>query len=240
MTNLFLLIIPLVGGYLFLSILNLTKYKIIRTAGYRLFFLSAFVGIVLLIIAKIIIKFLLTFNIMNLIISIISEWTIPTGLELESMTALFVGVGLSFLLNLILRIRFGKHEFAKVAAKDRGESLHLMIYEAIENKQPIELTMQNEKVYIGLVSITGDFFNECVIVTPYFSGYRDEKTNDLVITNNYKGVLTEMRNKENSSMIEIEHSDLNVTLKMSDVATAQIFYPEVYIELERLSRRSIT
>ena len=53
------------------------------------------------------------------------------------------------------------------------------------------------------------------------------------------GVLTEMRNGENSSMIEIEHSDLNVTLKMSDVATAQVFYPEVYVELERFSRKSM-
>ena len=96
-----------------------------------------------------------------------------------------------------------------------------------------------QKVYIGLVSITGDFVNEFVIVTPYFSGYREEKTKVLVITNNYQNVLVEMKKKENSSKIEIERSNLNVTLKMSDIVTAKIFYPEVYVEFERLNRRSI-
>ena len=90
-----------------------------------------------------------------------------------------------------------------------------------------------------MVSITGDFVNEFVIVPPYFSGYWEEKTKVLVITNNYQNVLVEMKKKENSSKIEIERSNLNVTLKMSDVATAKVFYPEVYVELERLNRRSI-
>ena len=235
MTNLFFLIMPLVGGYLFLSTWNVTRYKTIRIAGYSLFFLSAFVGIVLLVIAKFLVKFLLLFNYSNLMISFISDWFIPTRFDLESMMALVVGIGFPFLFNLFS----DKHKFAKIAAKDRGDSLHLMIYKAIENEQPIELMMQNGKVYIGLVMITGDLFNEYVIVTPYFSGYRDEKTNELVITNNYRDAQKEMTKKENSSRIEIEHPDLNVTLKMNDVATAQVFYPEIYAELEKLSMKSM-
>ena len=218
---------PLVGGYLFLSTWNFTKYKAYRATGYRLFFQSAFVGFLLLIVAKLIVKILLFCSSMYLIM--ISEWIIPTGFNLESMAALIIGVMFPYLLNPF----FSKRKFARVAAKDRGDSLHLMIYQAIENDQPIELTMQNGKVYIGLVSITGGFVNECAIVTPYFSGYREEKTNVLVITNNYQDVLAEMM----KSGIKIKRSDLNVTLNMSDVATAKVFHPEVYVELEKLSRR---
>ena len=180
-----------------------------------------------------------SFDSINSIFLLISEWIIPTGLDLEGIAALIVGIGFPYLSNFLLNFFCDKHEFARAAAKDRGESLHLTIYEAIDNKQPIELTMQNNKVYIGLVSITGDFVNEFVIVTPYFSGYREEKTKVLVITNNYQNVLVEMKKKENSSKIKIERSNLNVTLKMSDIVTAKVFYPEVYVEFERLNRRSI-
>ena len=239
MTNFFLLIMPLVGGYLFLSILILTKYKVIKADGYRLFFLSAFVGIALLVIAKILIKFLLLFSHADLKISFISEWLIPTKFDLESMAALVLGIVLAYFLNAILKPIFDKHEFVKTAAKDRGELLHLMIYVATEGHKPIELTMQNDKVYIGLVSIVGELFNECVIVTPYFGGYRDKETNNMVIINNYIDVLKEI-NEKKLSKIKIEQPDLNIVLKMSDVAAAQVFYPEVYTELKKLGKRSIT
>ena len=239
MTNFFLLIMPLVGGYLFLSILKTTKYKLIKTDGYRLFFLSAFVGIVLLVITKVLIKCLLLFSHVNLKSSFISEWLIPTRFDLESMAALVLGIGLASFSNIILKLFFDKHEFAKAAAKDRGELLHLMIYFATESQKPIELTMQNDKVYVGLVSIKGELFNECVVVTPYFSGYRDKKTNNLVIINNYIDVLKEVREKKSLAEIKIELPDLNIILKMSDVAAAQVFYPEVYTELKKLGNRSI-
>ena len=222
MANLFLLIMPLVGGYLFLSSWNVTKYRANRIAGYRLFFQSAFVGIILLIIAKPLANSLLILDSVNSI----SKWIIPTGFNLESTIAFSIGLVFPHFLNLF----FGRQKFARIMAKDQGDSLHLMIYKAIDNDQPIELTLQNRKVYIGLVSIAGDFVNENIIVTPYYSGYRDKETKVLIITNNYQDVLEEMKRKKVLQKIGIQRSNLNVTVRMRDVATARVFYPEVYAE----------
>lgn len=231
MTNLFLLIMPLVGGYLFLSYWNVTRYNASRITGYRLFFQSAFVGIILLIFAKPLANILLLFNSIN----DISEWITPTGFNLESTVAFSMGLVLPHFLNIF----FDRQKFARIMAKNQGDSLHLMIYKAIDNRKPIELTMRNRKVYIGLVSIAGDFVNENIIVTPYYSGYRDKETRALIITSNYQDVLAEMKKKEILQKIGIERSDLNVTVRMNDVATAREYYPEVYFEFEKLSMAQV-
>ena len=92
MTNLVLMIMPLVGGYWFLSNCNRTKYMAYGYTGYRLFFGSAFFGIVFLICAKLILSTMSAISTINYITGCISEWLIPTGFNLESTLAMIIGI----------------------------------------------------------------------------------------------------------------------------------------------------
>ena len=73
---------------------------------------------------------------------------------------------------------------------------------------------------------------------PLAIGYRDEKTKDLVIKLDYSNIMIGIGEKTVFSETGINHSNLSITLKMSDVSAAQYFYPEVYAEFERLGRKS--
>ncbi len=237
MTNLVLMIMPLVGGYWFLSNYNRTKYMAYSYTGYRLFLGSAFFGIIFLICAKFIISALLLTN----LIDFISEWFIPTGFNFESALAMIIGIGSPYLLNFNIykekRVNYNQ-KWAKRAAENRGHFLQIRIFEANSKGQLIELAMQNGEVYIGYVRILGRLDNEYISLNPCFSGYRDEKTKDLIIMRDYLKVVFGSEEKKGNLESRINHSNLSVTLKMSDVSTAQLFYPEVYAEFERLRKRS--
>lgn len=225
MTNLILMIMPLVGGYWFLSNCNRTRYMAYGYTGYRLFLGSAFFGIVFLFCAKLIISVILLTNLTDYIIECISEWFIPTGFNFESTLAMIIGIGSPYLLNL----RKDKQKWAKRAAENRGHFLQIRIFEANSKGQAIELAMQNGEVYIGYVRILGRLDNEYINLSPCFSGYRDERTKDLVITRDYLEIV--FGNNEKREALE-NRIDLSVTLKMSEIATARIFYPEVHAEFE--------
>ena len=168
------------------------------------------------------------------IVICVSEWLIPTGFNLESTLAMIIGIASPYALNRL----FDRHKWANRAAIDRGDVLHARIYEANSNKQTIELTMQNRDVYIGFISKLESLGSDFVDLIPLASGYRDEKTKDLVIKRDYTNIMIGMEEKTIISRIGINHSNLSVTLKMSDVSSAQLFYPEVYAEFERLRGRS--
>ena len=113
--------------------------------------------------------------------------------------------------------------------------MYVRIREAIEKKRLIELTMQNGKVYIGYVTIAGDLDNECVNLIPYANGYRDEKTKTLVIENDYLETVALLEGVDFFPKFGVNPSELSVTLKLGDVATARTFYPKIYAEYKRLT-----
>ena len=98
--------------------------------------------------------------------------------------------------------------------------------------------MQNGDVYIGFISKLEGLDIDFVDLISLASGYRDEKTKDLVIKRDYSNIMIGIGEKTIFSEIGINHSNLSITLKMSDISAAQYFYPEVYAEFERLRRRS--
>ena len=63
-----------------------------------------------------------------------------------------------------------------------------------------------------------------VAVVPMFSGYRDENTQDLVITLDYFPVI-DMYLEEKPSLTE---EDFRVVLPMSEIVSARLFYEDVY------------
>ena len=89
--NLALMLLPLIGGYVFLSSCNITRFKTIFYSGYRLFFKSAFWGIILLVSATFILSTITELvTVENTVIEFITaknieKFVVPVGLKLESI-----------------------------------------------------------------------------------------------------------------------------------------------------------
>ena len=215
-----ILLLPAVGGYWFLTHFNFTRFQAVRESGYHVLFRSAVVGIVLYLTAE----------------GIAKTWracwptTIIDSLDKHSpepfTTEVMLSLALALILPYLLNVMYPRRKGAKRAASNAGEHIELLIIESIEGKTPIEITLRNRKVYIGLAGDTGVGGNPDgdVAIVPMFSGYRDENTQYLEITLDYFPVI-DMYLEEKPSLTE---EDFRVVLPMSEIVSARLFYEDVY------------
>lgn len=70
--------------------------------------------------------------------------------------------------------------------KNQSAVLHL-IAEAIEQQRLLRVSLKSRKIYIGIVP--SEHFErldlECIVLIPYFSGYRDKDTLKITLVDNY-------------------------------------------------------
>ena len=208
--NLTLMLLPLIGGYVFLTSCNFTKFKTIFYSGYRLFFKSAFWGMILLVSATFILSTITELvTVENTIIEFmtakrIEKFVVPTGLKLEGILAMMLGLVLLRILNYFYNADLCR----KNAAEDRGDQLFLTVSESLVNVELIELTMANNEVYIGFPQ--GIKLNdEYIKIAPHFSGYRDSETKDLKITSKYYEIP--------------QRRNIYISVKVKDVISVRIF-----------------
>lgn len=211
--NLTLLLMPLIGGYVFLSCWNFTKFEASFYSGYRLFFTSALMGMILLILAKLI----LTVIVELMLVDYVRKFIVPTEFSLESTLSMVLGIVFPPFLNCIWHAE--THSIR--TAKNRGNQLFLTVAESILDFELIELSIANGKVYIGL-PVGMRLEDEYVKIDPHFSGYRDAETNVLTITSWYK---------TNDYGVS-QDGKLYVSIKAEEIISVRIFYPEVFFNLD--------
>ena len=221
-----LLLIPSLGGYLFLQYANFTRFEIYRLSGYHLLFRSALAGIPLALVGHII-----AISVNLLVPQLRSYWYthVPVDYGDSAILSLLLAVAIPSVINWFYR----KEKAAKRTANNYGDLIELMITRAFEQIKLIELSLKNRKSYIGFVlwrSITKRGQSDVTLV-PVVSGYRSEDTIKLYITTNYAPIIYEGI-KEKPKKIS-KFRDFNVVIPRSEVASARIFDPEVYRRFER-------
>ncbi len=176
------LFLPLVGGFLFYSQWNRTKYNSTRSDGQRLVLESALWGVCLLIVSYTVVRILLIF-----LPSIHSWWRIivvypgigaPAG-------AMLLGLILPHILNL----------FWQEAAENRrsyrsfSDYFGSLLFQAQLEDRPTAIDLRNGKVYVGKVI-------ECnspgkhdgggsILIQPLLSGFRSRLRHELILTTDY-------------------------------------------------------
>ena len=169
---------------------------------------------VLLISAKIILFTLTNF----MIVEYIEKIVVPTGLNLKSVLAMMLGVVAPHFLN----IKSNADLNSKQEALNRGNQLFLTIRESLLNVELVELSMTNGKVYIGF-PVGMDLGDEYVKINPYASGYRDVETKILIITFKYEAI----------DYMSLHEKELFVSVKVDEIISVKIFYPEIHSETEK-------
>lgn len=181
-----LLLIPLLGGFIFVRYWNRTRYHAIRAEKERLLFLASIAGFIALIFAFLISSIAGAFfpcSPEHLCIPVWWRIHVPFEYSGIAFSAFCISALLWFPLNLIWD-RGG--EVNRVIQED-ADPLEILLKRAQDRNMTVSLTMKNGKVYVGFVTHT---FNPAsptrsISIYPTKSGYRDETTKEVVFTINY-------------------------------------------------------
>lgn len=99
-----------------------------------------------------------------------------------------------------------------------------MIAESIEDQKLIEISLRNRKSYIGFGIVSSietiDKDEADIELLPTASGYRDESTQELILTDNYAEVLEEHPYDN--------YDDFRIVIPMSEIVSARVFDPDAF------------
>lgn len=188
-----LLLLPLIGGYFFISQFYVTAFYAARHTRERLIFISALAGTFLLIAARIIVLFI--------------AWATP-GLAAfwkqlapfdyggTAFGALALGLALPFVLN---RYYPREKAYRRVVRKLDANALERLFLDAQDRDQMVILNLDSGKIYVGLIQWTPpnpgseDSF---IRILPVLSGYRKDETHEVEFTTSYASVIHQTVHRE--------------------------------------------
>ena len=212
------LLLPILGGYWFLTVFYHTRYKAVRDTGYHLFFKSAITGSVLFVMA-----FLIVNSTGSFLTSFQELVQVPDKRLATSVLSALLGGILPFILNLAC----DREKAARKAAWDRGDRLELLMARSFEEATQLEISLRNNKCYIGYVVQSPFAIHGTVDVEilPTASGYRDQVTRELRLTTDY---FRDFLVSENSPPENLRFEDFIIVIPMSEVISARVFSLEMY------------
>jgi hypothetical protein len=222
------LLLPLLGGYLFLTHWNYTRFNTKRHSGERLIFHSAAAGVFLLI---------LSFLVVQLIIDdrpdLYSAWRerVPFAYTGTSFGAFLLGAFAWWPLN---KLFFPLAVAQRRVIAEWGDYLEELLERALRETYQVALTTRNGKVYVGLVLTNVDpaYDRRYIRLLPLSSGYRDKDTQTVNFTTDYSRVYAEML--ESESLLDDERaSEFEIVLPVSEIVSANLFNPDAYVRFEQ-------
>jgi hypothetical protein len=213
-----LLLLPLLGGFLFFHISHYFRFSAQRLDGYRLLFQTAIAGTGLAILARcinIVFEFFLGANIIDY------AWAffVPLHAPFSGTSALSLVLGP--VTALIWNLFIGKKEAKEIEIRRHGNAFIQLLLRAQQRKQLVSITLDNRKWYVGWVTEAPNLDPQELYfrVLPYRSGYRDHDSLKTVYTTFYERALSDTT---------FDPEDLIITLPLKDVKTANLFDEDLY------------
>ena len=225
-----LLLLPLLGGYVFVTHWHNTKFQALRSQGYHLLFKSALWGFV----------FLLASYLLTRILSYLCPpstqiwtWLVPFPYSGTSICSLLLRLTLWAPLNW-----FSTRDDAVAKAIDeRGDPLELLLRNALADL--VLVTLRSGKVYIGWITSNFNpaYETKSILLLPAHSGHRDKDTLEVEFTTDYLSVYERYKElvikdrrtlEEESELSVLEPVDFEIAIPISEVVSVSQFNPEVY------------
>lgn len=236
-----LFIIPIITGYFILTNSSLLKYNSQRLTRARILFESILIGLLSVGIGFILRGFL------DLISPKITFWFyntlefIPFKQPAYFWTLIFsclLSVALFVILEICVLKFYSKDDAIIWAVNKNGDELETLVKDSALNGQTIQITLKNDKVYIGFCEETPiPQKTNYLKISPILSGYRDKETKKLVPTTDYFQVvqdfMDEIKVKEG---VELEEITLNtdIVIKQDEIITASIYEQEIFDKFNKL------
>jgi hypothetical protein len=213
-----LLLLPLLGGFAFLHLAHLFRFKAQRWDGYRLVLASACVGVILLLLGRCMV---LLFG----LIPKVGPWAgdvwhyiVPFAHSDTCAWAFVLGPGLAMLgVNRMYGIEEAKNK--QIEEDKRADAFTRLLHVGARDNRLISVTLESRKWYVGFVAEAPNLNPEekYFRLLPMMSGYRNKDTLETFRTVFYQDVLE-----------AVDSSDFVITMAIVDVKTANFFDPDVY------------
>lgn len=200
-----LLILPLIGGFIFVSKFYITKYVTLRSDGYRLIFYASLAGAIFLFISALLVYLL---GEVWFFPCLYKHWVeiVPIPHSNEAALALLLGSALWYPLNKLSAYIQCMSEAASIdrAIKNRSDPLEIMLRAALGSRLLLSVTISNRKVYIGYLksNFNPAYPMESIKLFLCYSGHRDPQTNKLTIDVNYENTHRDFKSKFNFLFME--------------------------------------
>jgi hypothetical protein len=249
MDTVLLFALPLVGGLIFCSVWNFTRWRVAREEGHRLYFRAVFYGAILFVVVATIRHQLESrfpwYSAMEAAVkeSIKPMAKDPNGaatvadLTVTCFLAMLAGWPLAFLLNFGFRKKF----WLRRAIKE--DDFEAFLLDAADRELPIAATMDDRKVYVGYVVAGFDpaIGRKCILLLPLMSGYRHQETHTVNFTTFYTdlyGVVSVAGSAKQSKALPapLEHliaEDFITVLPADRIASCRLFDVQAYLEFQK-------
>ena len=211
------LLLPLLGGYIFISYWNRTRFDAKRYSGERLLLHSALAGIVFLVAS------------FALVSTVATGWPVayershrlvPFEHSGTSLGALLLGTTIWWPLNWFS----SRPKEIKRTIEAWNDYLELLLHQALEETRHVAVTLKNGKVYIGFVvrSFDPSYDRKYIVVLPTISGYRDSEKHSLTLTTDYTAVYQQLI-EEDESRLTRGVDDFQIVVPVSEILSANLF-----------------
>ncbi len=223
-------LIPLLCGYWFLTHCNTTKFLSLRQSGYHLLFRSAVYGTGIWVAAYILIRIGETAQFAE---HMFSAW--EKLVPIEQAPLITAGIIIATFLPVAINFFYEERKAAMQAARRNGDFTAILIDESIEKSLPVEITLQTGKSYVGYIaesklSVGSDID---LVLIAIASGYRKAKSQELVLTTHYAGIIGDQPKGLN---------DFRVVIRASELVSMRLFDFQIYHQFQQAeeSRRNAT
>lgn len=217
-----MLLLPLLGGYIFVRFWNYTRIHVLRSDKDRLIIRASLAGLSALILAYAggIIGTIL-FPCQNYSFCIAAWWNrnIPFEYSGVSVTAFMIAATAWIPLNWY----FTQDREIDRAIKEDADPMELLLKRAQDDNIAVSITMNNGKIYIGFVTHK---FNpatptKSIGIFPLQSGCRESDTKRMNLTTNYSQTYEQIGKELDALSIKIEQLE-NEKQKFIEKDSAQV------------------
>jgi hypothetical protein len=223
-----LLLLPLLGGYIFALKYYRTRYSALRSENHRLLFLAAQYGLLFLGISAGVrgLWILLRYFIPALtVVNNIWHVLFPFDFSGTAILALLIGATSWKYFNR----KLSSEEEVDRSIREKGDPLELLLKDAMRDTRPVLLTIKSGKVYVG--SITANFNPaydvQSIKIMPILSGYRDSKDQTVTFTTDYFTLLTQIH-EQDPDVSEKDKLDLGTVIPVDEIRSVGIFSLPAY------------
>ena len=222
MPKLDLLLLPLLGGYIFLITFTVTKFYHQRIERQRLIFnsliASFFIAIVGFAIDELLLKSCCLINLRSWLGSLSPiEYS---GLN-HSILFFLISYPISIFLNKILPTKTALTYVVERWGNQMERLFWLSLNHKNDEEKLLMLTTKSNKVYVAYINkISEPIGDSFVTLIPNFSGYRSKETQELIITTDYLDILQKLVEDDKTSEID---QKLGIVIPKSEILMVSKF-----------------
>jgi hypothetical protein len=211
-----LLLLPFLGGFLFIHLTHFFRFGAQRLDGYRLLFQSAIAGTGLATLARILVL-IAQFSALGAIAKHLWDKFSPFSYSGTSALSLLLGPALALLINIFVN----RKKANDIEVRRHGNALIRLLHQAQKERRLVSITLDNRKWYVGWVAETPNLDPQELYfrILPFTSGFRDKDTLETFRTVFYKNVLEDET---------VDRQEFVITLALGGVASAGFFNEDVY------------